>query len=272
MTGELQVLDLVVNGPLKAHIRTIRANRLYKSFQEYKINRTNKSILTKFEPPKPTMIEGIKDLILLFKEQFTEVKFRDCINRTFVKTGTLPINFDDNREVEFFAYKKESLCGTMLIVPEGTLDLDIDEDTANTAGNDSRKDLVGVDRCGDVGPLLHQNAEPAIVQCLVGQQQIGAHAGRHHAFDLGNGGRAEAVVPGCLQLTRECSRFERLDVGPQLTARECCAHRGNVAIEHRTLDHERRRRELVDGCGEGHRPSVVATYPTGWAEPVSGAG
>ena len=32
MTGELQVLDLVVNGPLKAHIRTIRANRLYKSF------------------------------------------------------------------------------------------------------------------------------------------------------------------------------------------------------------------------------------------------
>ena len=44
MTGELQVLDLVVNGPLKAHIRTIRANRLYKSFQEYKINTTNKSI------------------------------------------------------------------------------------------------------------------------------------------------------------------------------------------------------------------------------------
>ena len=28
MTGELQVLDLVVNGPLKAHIRTNRANRL----------------------------------------------------------------------------------------------------------------------------------------------------------------------------------------------------------------------------------------------------
>ena len=26
MTGELQVLDLVVNGPLKAHIRTNRAN------------------------------------------------------------------------------------------------------------------------------------------------------------------------------------------------------------------------------------------------------
>ena len=32
MTGELQVLDMVVSGPLKAHIRTNRANRLYKSF------------------------------------------------------------------------------------------------------------------------------------------------------------------------------------------------------------------------------------------------
>ena len=34
MTGELQVLDLVSNGPLKAHIRKKRANTLYKSFQE----------------------------------------------------------------------------------------------------------------------------------------------------------------------------------------------------------------------------------------------
>ena len=39
MTGELQVLDLVVNGPLKAHIRKNRANALYSSFQEYKASR-----------------------------------------------------------------------------------------------------------------------------------------------------------------------------------------------------------------------------------------
>ena len=148
MTGELQVLDLVVNGPLKAHIRTIRANRLYESFQEYKMNRTNKNISTKFEPPKPTMIEGIKDLILLFKEQFTEAKFKDCINRTFIKTGTLPTNFDDNSEVEFVVYKKESLCGTMVIVPEGTLDLDIDEEinTENSDENALPNDLESLER------------------------------------------------------------------------------------------------------------------------------
>ena len=148
MTGELQVLDLVVNGPLKAHIRTIRANRLYGSFQEYKMNRTNKNISTKFEPPKPTMIEAIKDLILLFTEQFTEAKFKDCINRTFIKTGTLPTNFDDNSEVEFVVYKKESLCGTMVIVPEGTLDLDIDEEIniENSDENALPNDLESLER------------------------------------------------------------------------------------------------------------------------------
>ena len=70
ITGEQQVLDLVVNGPLKAHIRTIRANRLFKNFQDYKITRANDLLLPKalqqnpeFEPSKPTMIEGIIDLI-----------------------------------------------------------------------------------------------------------------------------------------------------------------------------------------------------------------
>ena len=133
MTGELQVLDLVVNGPLKAHIRTIRANRLYQGFQDFKRERDSDSVLPiamrknpKFTTPKPTMLEGILDLIQLFKEQFTESKFRDCINRTFVKTGTLPVSSldDDDKPVEFMIYKKESMCGTMMIIPEGTLELD----------------------------------------------------------------------------------------------------------------------------------------------------
>lgn len=39
MTAELQVLDLVVNGPIKAHVKNRRARRLYDSFQEYKFER-----------------------------------------------------------------------------------------------------------------------------------------------------------------------------------------------------------------------------------------
>ena len=140
MTGELQVLDLVVNGPLKAHIRTIRANRLYKSFQEFKRERESDYRLPiasrknpTFQLPKPTMLVGIADLIQLFKEQFTEIKFRDCINGTFINIGTLPVSsVDDDKPVEFVVYKKESVCGTMIIIPEGTLELECSDTNDNS--------------------------------------------------------------------------------------------------------------------------------------------
>ena len=136
MTGELQVLDLVVNGPLKAHIRTNRANRLYRSFHEYKAERAINNKLPRvqrklldFNPPKPTMLEGIQDLIRLFNEQMTEKNFKECIHRTFVKTGTFPIPSETNTEPSSFVkYKKEQLCGTLSVVPEGTIDICSDDE------------------------------------------------------------------------------------------------------------------------------------------------
>ena len=120
MTAELQVLDLVVNGPLKAHIRNKRAMRLYNSFQEYKINRQNDSRLV-FTAPKPSMTEGIRDLVLLFEEQFTTEKFRNCINRSFIATGTLPVSSLNDADVpEFKLFEREAACGTMSIIPKGT--------------------------------------------------------------------------------------------------------------------------------------------------------
>lgn len=98
MTSDIQVLDLVVNGPLNAHISTNRANRLYSSFQVFKKGREEDNKLAaaerknaKFDPPKPTLHEGITDLFRLFGQQFQEQKFKDCIHRTFIKTGTLPM-------------------------------------------------------------------------------------------------------------------------------------------------------------------------------------
>ena len=131
MTGELQVLDLVVNGPLKAHIWKNRSNALYKSFQEYKEKRAENNTLPliqrkslEFDPPKPTQIGGMLDIFLLFKEGFTEEKFKECIKRTFIKTGTLPINYDcGTAPPNFTIYKKEVQNGIMSVVPEGTLDL-----------------------------------------------------------------------------------------------------------------------------------------------------
>ena len=130
MTSELQALNgpLEVNGPLEAHIRAKRVNRLYDAFQVYKVARTENNKIEKsvrqnldFDPPNPTMTEGIQDLILLFKDQFNEEKFKSCTNRSFIKTGTLLMEYSG--PVIFVGkYKKEILCGSMLVIPEGTMD------------------------------------------------------------------------------------------------------------------------------------------------------
>ena len=60
----------------------------------------------------------------MFEEQFTEEKFKCCINRTFIKTGTLPIDRNkDTEQIKFIKYEKVALCGTMKMAPQGTLDL-----------------------------------------------------------------------------------------------------------------------------------------------------
>jgi DDE superfamily endonuclease len=142
MTSELQVLDLVVNGPIKSHIKNKRAIRLYDSFQKYKIDGNADMILPATErknpvysPPKPSMIEGILDLILLFEEQFTETKFRNCINKCFIATGTLPIlQEDDSLPVKFMEYRKLQSFGTLSVIPYGTIDYDssVVEDNLDT--------------------------------------------------------------------------------------------------------------------------------------------
>ena len=132
MTGELQVLDLVVNGPIKAHVKNKRATRLYDSFQLYKKERLTDMELPReqrknpdFAPPKPTMLEGMKDLILLFQEQFTEEKFKQCINRSFIKTGTIPQESGDHSvQPSFNIYSKTSSSGTLAVIPQGTFEIE----------------------------------------------------------------------------------------------------------------------------------------------------
>jgi DDE superfamily endonuclease len=132
MTGELQVLDLVVNGSIKAHVKNKRATRLYDSFQLYKKERLTDMELPRerrknpdIAPPKPTMLEGMKDLILLFQEQFTEEKFKQCINRSFIKTGTIPQESGDHSiQPSFNIYSKTSSSGTLAVIPQGTIEIE----------------------------------------------------------------------------------------------------------------------------------------------------
>ena len=142
MTSELQVLDLVVNGPIKSHIKNKRAERLYDSFQKYKLIRMADADLLSDQrtspdlfPPKPSMNEGMQDLISLFNDQFTHEKFKKCINASFISTGTLPYYAgDDCANDRFKIYAKSQASGTLPTVPQGTLEMksDVTEDNSET--------------------------------------------------------------------------------------------------------------------------------------------
>ena len=128
MTAILQVLDLVVNGPLKSHVRQLRAKRIVRSFKEFKElydqdlekNEGERENLT-FVPPKPEMIQAVLDLFELFEKGFKEEKFRNGIKSSFIKTGTMPATSTDADVYKFVEYTVDSICGTMKsILPKGT--------------------------------------------------------------------------------------------------------------------------------------------------------
>lgn len=127
MTGELQVLDLVVNGPLKAYTRKLRGSRIVASFQKFANLYELESLkpeaerqIFEFEPPKPNMLQGIQDLFDLFANGFKEKKFTDGVNRSFINTGCLQKLNDDPTVINFSPYLKHKTSGTMKITPAGT--------------------------------------------------------------------------------------------------------------------------------------------------------
>ena len=76
MTGYLQMLDLVVNGPIKNHLRNQRALVIYNAFQEHikayyeehdKTDEEGRDEM-RFRPPKPNMLVAIQQLFKLFAD------------------------------------------------------------------------------------------------------------------------------------------------------------------------------------------------------------
>ena len=97
MTGKLQVMDLVVNGPYKAAVRRQRIHSLFTYFQSWKISRLQEMTkppeernLPPFKPPKPDLYMGLKNSIETERELFTKDSFRDALARTFVAAGQAP--------------------------------------------------------------------------------------------------------------------------------------------------------------------------------------
>ena len=124
MTDILQVLDLIVNKPIKDNIRRIRALVIYKEFQLYQEKvraepSQAKRDALEFTPKAPTLKEGVLSLFdFMASKSMTDTSMANSINKSFIDTGTAP-----NTEGEWKKYKskgKSATHGTAAIIPTGT--------------------------------------------------------------------------------------------------------------------------------------------------------
>ena len=94
MTDVLQVMDLVVNAPLKAGIRSVRCNQLFDYFQSWKLKRlqeaskpANVRKLPPWAPPKMSIADGIRAVIEVEETVLATPKFRKSMRKCFVSVG-----------------------------------------------------------------------------------------------------------------------------------------------------------------------------------------
>ena len=91
MTHLLQPMDVSVNGPVKAAMRKMRIELSFDYFSEFRANyyqaKAEGKDLPKFDPPVPTMPDGIAALAQLRDDLFADGKFRDNLRDTFIKVG-----------------------------------------------------------------------------------------------------------------------------------------------------------------------------------------
>lgn len=119
MTDLLQVLDLVINGPLKRCTRRLRARALYNYFQSWRSNanaavlqarkqhdvalsaaskagkpppRWVPAVLPLYKPPKPTMLDGLKCVADAFKSFGASAAFTEGVQRSFRNVGLAPVS------------------------------------------------------------------------------------------------------------------------------------------------------------------------------------
>ena len=151
MTGILQVLDLVVNGPLKAHTRNLRGARIVECFQSFiklyaeeMAKDVSNRVLSVFESPKPDMMQSINDLFDQMAGGFKLPKFVDGVKRSFVSTGCVPLDDSDPLDPKFKEYSKQKICGTMKITPSGT-SYAIDTSTADISVIPTQQFIMPID-------------------------------------------------------------------------------------------------------------------------------
>jgi hypothetical protein len=126
-TYMLQVLDLVVNGPLKACIRKHRAQSIVEYFAKFKAlydmelsKPQSQRITPLWKPPKPELAPCILNLIKLIssteKDGFCHADFVKGVKRSFIAVG---LAYKEGTKI-FEEYSDTTKSGTMEKPPAGT--------------------------------------------------------------------------------------------------------------------------------------------------------
>jgi hypothetical protein len=89
----LQVCDVVINGPIKSHIRAAKALDTYLQFKEFQTlffnSPTKEQMKLKLKPVKTDVSSGIKTLRSHFDDRtgdLATIEFKSNISKSFVDT------------------------------------------------------------------------------------------------------------------------------------------------------------------------------------------
>ena len=131
MTDVLQVMDLVVNAPLKAGIRRMRCDQLFDHFQVWKFKRVQEAAkaadvrkLPPWAPPKVSVADGIRTVIKVEETELATPDFRQSMSRCFVSVGLKKDPVTDKYVT--YSHKKS---GTMSSLHYDVENLDVTEVT-----------------------------------------------------------------------------------------------------------------------------------------------
>ena len=95
MTDALQVMDLVVNGPLKAVLRRRRSWALFAALQAHRLRvqaaAASGAAAPLWAPPKPRLADGLHAVCDAHAVDFATPSFRAGMRRSFVSVGLAPV-------------------------------------------------------------------------------------------------------------------------------------------------------------------------------------
>ena len=144
-TAALQILDLLINGPIKAHIRKEKATKIFEAFQEkrreyFQMAETDRDKL-EFKMPRTTKAEAITNFLKWLQEHCQEnEKMKKKVKDKFCELGMAPKE-NDNGDLEWTDIERLSAgvnCGT--VSNFCTEYLDIDEGPENDNNDDDDDD------------------------------------------------------------------------------------------------------------------------------------